>query len=391
MPTISYPGVYIEEIPGRPQAIAGVPTSTAAFIGHALEAPRYGRPVEIGSLAEFERKLGGEAPGFRLYAALRAWFANGGGRAVVVPVGPCDPALADPAPLLRGIRRIGRETGPSLLLVPDAVRLSTGDYQKVVRAMLRQCARLRDRFAILDVHGGDSAAARSVTGSAPLLADFRAAVAPLGEAGSWGAAYYPWLLDTNGAAMPPSGAVAGICARMDAERGVWKAPANVALRGDVSDLTVHYSTGSQAALNPPDGISINAIRTFREQGIRVWGARTLGVHPSDYRYVPVRRLAIYVEQSIRRGLETLVFEPNEPRTWVAARGMIENFLTGLWRQGGLVGNTTPQAFYVAVGLGMTMTAEDVLAGRLIAEVGMAPIRPAEFVILRFRQQVMATG
>jgi phage tail sheath protein FI len=391
MAEITYPGVYIEEIGSSPKRIEGVPTSTAAFVGHALKAPRYGRPVEIPSLAEFERLLGGPADGFRLHAALRAYFTHGGRKAIVVPVAKCVPGQADPAPLLRGIKRIGQERGPSLLLAPDAVRLSQTDYHKVVAAMLRQCARLRDRFAILDVHGGDSAAARSVPASAPLLSAFREAVTPLGAARSWGAAYYPWLLDSAGNASPPSGAVAGIYAQVDSERGVWKAPANVTLRGEVADLTVHYTDRSQEALSvPPDGISINAIRNFPGQGIRIWGARTLDSHPSDYRYVPVRRLAIYVEQSIRRGLQPLVFEPNEPQTWTQVRLMIVTFLTDLWRQGGLLGSTPKDAFYVACGLGRTMTAEDVLAGRLIAEVGMAPLKPAEFIILRFRQQVMAT-
>ena len=187
--------------------------------------------------------------------------------------------------------------------------------------------------------------------------------------------------------LPPSGAMAGVFARTDSTRGVWKAPANVGIAGLIAP-TVEIDASQQEGLNAPlDGKAVNAIRTFRGRGALVWGARTLDGNSNDWRYVPVRRTALYVEQSIRHALAPFAFAPNTARTWVTVVTAIENFLTGLWRQGGLMGSTPRDAFFVACGLGRTMTADDILNGRLNVEVGLAALRPAEFVVLRFAQQM----
>ncbi|MGN6352879.1 MAG: phage tail sheath family protein, partial [Parafilimonas sp.] len=138
-------------------------------------------------------------------------------------------------------------------------------------------------------------------------------------------------------------------------------------------------------IDATSGKSVNAIRAFTGKGILVWGARTLDGNSNDFRYISVRRFYIMVEESAKKAANVFVFEPNDGNTWVKVRAMIENYLTNLWRLGALAGSKPEQAFYVKVGLGQTMTFDDILNGRMIVEIGMAPVRPAEFIILRFSQ------
>ena len=195
-------------------------------------------------------------------------------------------------------------------------------------------------------------------------------------------------LNTVSLDIPPSGAVAGIMATVDRTRGVWKAPANVSVNS-ILGPTHTYNQGQLSGLNVDTvaGKSINAIRTFTGKGTLVWGARTLAGNDNEWRYVSVRRFYNMVEESVKKATEQFVFEPNDANTWVRVQAMIENFLTLQWRQGALQGASQEQAFRVAVGLGKTMTAQDVLEGRMIVEIAMAPVRPAEFIILRFEQKM----
>ncbi|KAF0195083.1 MAG: phage tail sheath protein FI, partial [Bacteroidetes bacterium] len=188
--------------------------------------------------------------------------------------------------------------------------------------------------------------------------------------------------------LPPGGAIAGIYAKTDNERGVWKAPANVSLSSVISPA-VKISHEQQAEYNVDvnSGKSINIIRSFTGKGTLVWGARTLAGNDNEWRYVNVRRFFNFVEESVKKATEQFVFEPNDANTWVKVQAMIENFLTTLWRQGALQGIKPEHAFYVAVGLGKTMTALDILEGRMIIEIGMAAVRPAEFIILRFSHKM----
>ena len=188
--------------------------------------------------------------------------------------------------------------------------------------------------------------------------------------------------------LPPGGAIAGIYAKTDNERGVWKAPANLSLSAVISPA-VKISHEQQAEYNVDvnSGKSINIIRAFTGKGTLVWGARTLAGNDNEWRYVNVRRFFNFVEESVKKATEQFVFEPNDANTWVKVQAMIENFLTTLWRQGALQGVKPEHAFYVAVGLGKTMTALDILEGRLIIEIGMAAVRPAEFIILRFSHKM----
>ncbi|MES2649725.1 MAG: phage tail sheath C-terminal domain-containing protein [Bacteroidota bacterium] len=188
--------------------------------------------------------------------------------------------------------------------------------------------------------------------------------------------------------LPPSGAIAGVYARVDNARGVWKAPANESLNS-VSAPAVQITADEQSNLNVDAvaGKSINAIRSFTGKGTLVWGARTLMGNDNEWRYISVRRFFNMVEESCKKSTEPFVFEPNDANTWVKVQGMIENFLTVLWRQGALQGAKPEHAFYVAVGLGKTMTALDILEGRMVVEIGMAVVRPAEFIILKFSHKM----
>lgn len=186
----------------------------------------------------------------------------------------------------------------------------------------------------------------------------------------------------------PSSAMAGIYARVDFNRGVWKAPANVSLRL-AKKPTKAVTAAQQENMNvdATSGKSINVIRNFAGKGIIVWGARTLAGNDNEWRYVPVRRLFIFVEESVKKATEFVVFEPNDAKTWLRTKAMIENFLTGLWRDGALAGAKPEDAFFVKVGLGETMTSLDILEGRLNIEIGMAAVRPAEFIILKFSHKL----
>jgi len=195
-------------------------------------------------------------------------------------------------------------------------------------------------------------------------------------------------IDETLSEIPPSGAIAGIYAYVDSNRGVWKAPANVSLNG-VAGLTEIIDFEDQKDLNVDvnAGKSVNAIRSFSGKGILVWGARTLAGNDNEWRYISVRRFFNMVEESIKKSTYWAVFEPNDANTWVKVKGMIENYLTQKWRDGALAGAIPDEAFFVKVGLGLTMTAQDILEGRMNVEIGMAAVRPAEFIILKFSHKM----
>ncbi len=188
--------------------------------------------------------------------------------------------------------------------------------------------------------------------------------------------------------VPPSGAIAGIYCYVDKTRGVWKAPANVSL-SNVAKLTERIDDEEQADLNVDvnGGKSINAIRFFTGRGNIVWGARTLAGNDNEWRYIPVRRFFNMVEESVKKSTNWAVFEPNDAGLWTKIKAMIENYLTLKWRDGALAGAKPNEAFFVNVGLGTTMTQQDILEGRLIVDIGMAVVRPAEFIILRFMHKM----
>ncbi|NWF78437.1 MAG: phage tail sheath family protein [Chloroflexi bacterium] len=247
--------------------------------------------------------------------------------------------------------------------------------------LLNHCAKMKDRFAILDAPPGMQVKE---------IQDYRnKTLNPAEDAGKYGALYYPWICIANPNArnggnrllmVPPSGHIAGIYARVDETRGVHKAPANEGVRGALQ-LERRLIDSEQAELNP---IGINCIRWFPGRGILVWGARTLAPASSEWRYINVRRLFNFIEESIYEGTQWVVFEPNNVDLWERVKRTITIFLTRVWQSGALLGATPQEAFYVKCDAELNPPAvRD--AGQLIVEVGLAPVKPAEFVIFRFKQ------
>ncbi len=366
---------------------------------------------------------------FKLYYSIQMFFNNGGGPCYIVSVGDYTDSISAPSNnsdgITKGIVELEKVDEPTLLVFPDALGLADATaYGQVIQASMAHCGKLQDRFTIADVFGSDVTAYRVAIGNDNL---------------KYGAAYYPDLKSTlnygydesvvdidthneNGVAasvnplsgtlsalkssqpslyrniiaeinkiyveLAPSGAVAGIYARVDRERGVWKAPANVGVNS-VIEPKVKITNEIQENLNvdASTGKSINAIRTFTGKGTLVWGARTFAGNDNEWRYVPVRRLYIFVEESVKKATEFVVFEPNDANTWLRTKTMIESFLSTLWREGAMAGAKPDDAFFVKVGLGETMTAQDILEGRMNIEIGMAAVRPAEFIILKFSHKM----
>ncbi len=392
MPEYLHPGVYVEE--GAPSAprVATVGTGIAGFVGptemaNAGEDDLTGRPVPVTSFQEFERLFGGIGPiaadGSRLFAmaeSVRLFFDNGGGRCVIVSTGGFTDGDGIRAPRVsefrRGVRALRDAPDVAFFAVPDAALMRRAPAWARIARYALDFARNEGRFALIDIHRGDRPADGAddpIDGPDGLRALID------GDARGWGAAYWPWLVPADGAApLPPCGAIAGVYARTDATRGVWKAPANAPLAG-VARLTEDVTREGQERLNAPDK-AINAIRTFSGRGILVWGARTLA--GGEYRYVPVRRLMLMVERSLREWLQFAAVEPNAPSLWKSVEARGGAFLFDLWRQGALAGSRADEAFFIRCGLGRSMTQADLDAGRLVVEVGVAPLKPAEFVILR---------
>jgi Bacteriophage tail sheath protein len=277
----------------------------------------------------------------------------------------------DPAPSNR--------TGLAALLL-DAYRdvalvYAPGQVAKDIRqALITHCEDQKFRFAVLDC-----APDKGNISDADL--DPRTSIKDT----SYAAYYYPWIYISDpktGARkkIPPGGHVLGIFARSDTERGVFKAPANEPVRG-VLDLEFSINEGTQDELNPK---GVNVIRSFPERGILLWGARTLSSN-TLWKYVSVRRLFIFLERSIYEGTQWVVFEPNDERLWARVKDTIRRFLRTQWRAGAMMGTTEDEAFFVTCDR-TTMTQDDILNGRLVCEIGIAPVRPAEFVIFRIFQR-----
>jgi phage tail sheath protein FI len=263
---------------------------------------------------------------------------------------------------------------PDLMALYQAGNLSMEGVKAVQQAMLDHCANMKDRFAILDCPPGMSP---------QQIKDWR--MKETGYDSKYGALYYPWIKVANVSGdgetvlVPPSGHMAGIYARSDTERGVHKAPANEIVRGALG-LETKITKSEQDSLNP---VGINCIRPFAGRGIRVWGARTLS---SDalWRYINVRRLFNFIEESIELGTQWVVFEPNDLDLWERIKRDIRAFLTRVWRDGALFGTTPDEAFYVKCDEELN-TVEIRDAGQVIVEIGLAPVKPAEFVIFRISQ------
>ena len=288
----------------------------------------------------------------------------------------------------------------------------TNVYQLYNKA-LDQAELLKDRFVIMDVLGDEAVFRNKVISTGlkygaayhpklktVLTYDFKDAdvsvtgvsgVSNLAELKTSNSDFYNQAkkaIESKRVVLAPSSSMAGVYAKVDSTSGVWKSPANLGL-SLVEAPIVKISDREQDALNvhPATGKSINAIRTFTGRGIQVWGARTLDGNSNEWRYISVRRFFNMVEESVKKATERFVFEPNTANTWIRVQTMIENFLNQQWQDGALAGSKPEDAYYVSVGLNKTMSAQDILEGRMNIEIGMAAVRPAEFIVLRFSHKL----
>ena len=365
-----------------------------------------------------------------MYYAMQQFFENGGGPCYIVSVGgyleTFGQTISEGKPFDAALATLKKFDEPTLIIFPEGQSMDEGTYFGLIGSALNQCVELKDRFVIMDVP--NTGRGLKTDSDIKEAADaFRSSLQGDPEQVRYGAAYFPNIRSTfnydfdqntlkllrNGSELTfsqlnnaqqantrlaintlsiylaPSATVAGIYARVDNARGVFKAPANESLFS-VNGLTCDSTDRAQEDLNVDvnAGRSINAIRAFTGRGIKVWGARTLDGNDNEWRYVSVRRYFNFVEESVKKATWEFVFEPNDFNTWKRAKSMIENFLVLQWRGGALMGATPDQAFYVKVGLNETMTEIDILEGRMIVEIGMAVVRPAEFIILRFSHKML---
>ncbi|MFX3632986.1 MAG: phage tail sheath family protein [Candidatus Pristimantibacillus sp.] len=284
-------------------------------------------------------------------------------------------ALLSPADFIGEDRGPGKRTGIQSFIDNDVVSIIAipgVTDPNVQLSLVAHCENLGSRFAILDLPR-EATKVQDVLSHRDLFDS------------SYCALYNPWLqvfdpLDKRNIFIPPSGTIAGIYSRSDTTRGVQKAPANETLRGVVG-LEVQYNNGEQDILNPA---GVNLIRAFSGQGIRVWGARTCSSN-TLWKYINVRRLFIFLEESIKNGSNWVVFEPNTEQLWARVQRTIDAFLTRVWRDGALAGTSPAEAFYINIGAS-TMTQDDIDNGRLIVVIGVAPVKPAEFVVFRITQK-----
>jgi len=404
MPKYLAPGVYVEQTGFRSKPIEGLGTSTAGFIGPCRSGPIGGELELLTSISDFESIYGTSGPlDFRdiegpvhnyMAHAVRAFFAEGGKRCYVARVvsgsadkgsdgnqpGPADYAgmdiLIDGVKAKTGLRSFEDLDDISIVAAPGA----TFDYgnvggishaEAITRSLISHCEMMRYCVAVIDsVNGhdpGEVSAFRSTFDS------------------KYAALYYPWIstadpLTRREIEVPPSGSICGIYARVDRQRGVHKAPANERIKL-ASGLEVDINEQQQALLNP---LGINCLRYFRSRGYQVWGARTIS-SDSEWKYINVRRYVAYLEHSIDQGTQWTVFERNGAALWNNVRQSIEDFLLNEWKKGALAGVKPEDAYFVRSNRN-TMTQNDIDSGRLVCEIGVAPVRSAEFVIFRIVQK-----
>lgn len=451
------PGVFVKEVSKLGKAIVQVSTSVPAFIGYTekyLEAPQ-----KVRSMQEFEalfgtvhtfirmRTNGGVYapqsayvhPDYTFYYCIRLYFANGGGPCWIVSVGTykkegetqdaldSDLFVSSTQNVLDKLETIDEI---SILCVPELPMMADPGRATVIQALLANCARRQDRFAILDEYtrssGNDTLKFREACGNDNL---------------QYGAAYYPQVmynleipdraiimekenetpfqlaidgLSLDEALKVPEAAallgsrasflrsrakmlvniylgagaaIAAIYGATDEARGVWKAPAGMSIVGVERIIKHYYHLDDSPLMNDVTGKEINGVKETESQGVVVWGARTLAGNDLDYRYVPVRRLMTYIGQTLKKSTAWAIFEPNNANTWLTLSNMCENFLNDLWRQGAFMGAKPKDAYNVNIGLGQSMDSEDILKGILRIEIAVAPVRPAEFIIFSFSHQL----
>lgn len=370
----THPGVYVEEVPSGVRTIAGVATATTVFVG-AAKRGRVNQAVRVLSFTDFEKQFGGLTAGLELGYAVRQFFLNGGTEALVVRIAK----RASASKVLKGIHALDGVDLFNLLALPGVTAPG------ILTAAADYC---RERRAFLIVDSPKSA-------RTPLEMEqvIRSGALPRT---SHAAVYYPWITIADPLnhgqprAAAPSGTIAGLMARTDSTRGVWKSPAGTtATLTGVLGLEYNLSATDLALLNPR---GVNCLRVLPAVGPVAWGARTLegdDQFASEWKYVPVRRLALFLEESLWRGTKWAGFEPNDEPLWAQLRLNIDAFMHNLFRQGAFQGATAKDAYWVKCDRATT-TAGDIASGVVTIMIGFAPLKPAEFVIIKLQQHAGQT-
>jgi uncharacterized protein len=389
MPEFIEPGVNVDETPYGSKPIQGVTTGSAGFVGPAQSGPTSGKLLALTSFAEFERIYGGLeplnfsgklTPNYLAFAA-RAFFAEGGKRLYIARILQERDQDLPPAQAYRGsgdgmtgLAALESIEEIAIVAAPGSSANYSGENRsrvdEITDSLIQHSEKMRYRMAVLDMPDGlnpDEARA------------YRARLDS-----SYAALYYPWVWINDSRAkaalkLPPSGFITGVYARNDSQRGVSKAPSNLGLRS-VAGLEIPLTKPQLDLLNEQ---GINCLRAFQGRGYRVWGARTTSSDP-EWKYVNLRRYNVYLEHSIDRGTQWVVFEPNGEALWANVRRTVEDFLFNEWQSGALQGTKPEQAYFVHCDRS-TMTQNDLDNGRLVCLIGVATVRPAEFVIIRIGQ------
>lgn len=352
--TTSYPGIYLSEAASLNFSVTSSATAVPFFLrtrltgNHLPDSDVY----IFNSWSEFQAIPDiSKDTSFLFYNVIKTWFLNGGGKCYLAgAVGLTKIINAyDDITLVVGAGATDQTYGEFLTLIEQGYRL----------------------FGLFDSKNERIAASDSPD---TIMADF--------PNSPDAAVYYPWLTAEWGGNVPPSVAAAVAIAKTDRARGPWKAPANVVIDG----ITPNYPVSEDLQGRFNQGKALNMIRTFPDVGTVVWGARTLDDSDS-WRYIPVRRLFNMVERDIKTSLNKLVFEPNSQPTWQRVKAAVDNYLYRLWQQGALAGNKESEAWFVEIGKDITMTEDDIKEGKLIVKIGLAAVRPVEFIILQFSQDI----
>ncbi|SFU61062.1 phage tail sheath family protein [Xenorhabdus koppenhoeferi] len=350
--TTSYPGVYIEELNSLALSVSNSATAVPVFaVNKDNKLVNEDTATRINSWMDYLNLVKGKfSADDNLAISLRAYFTNGGGYCYLV------------------------KTNNLVKVIPtlDDVTLLVAAGEDIKTLVDTLCKPEKGLFAILD----GSETELTIDGEQTEKGKYTAT--------EFAAVYYPWLkADWAEKDIPPSAVMAGVYASVDLSRGVWKAPANVALKGGLKPKFL-VTDELQGVYN--SGRAINMIRNFSNTGATVWGARTLE-NKEDWRYVPVRRLFNSVERDIRQALRAVLFEPNNQPTWMRAKAAVDQYLYALWQKNALMGNSPEEAYFVHIGQDITMSDADIKQGKMIMKVGLAAVRPAEFIVLQFTQDV----
>jgi len=352
--TTTYPGVYLSEEAASNFVITSAATAVPAFAFRKSSSQPHQDDIYVfNNWAEFAKSQQGDDTEYAYAVAIKLWFMNGGGKCYLFQSNQLNELLSQ---------------YDDITLV-----VAAGTESDIVSQITTYTSRTGNSvFHLLD-------STNKKIGPADMQSTIMADYPALANA----AVFYPWGVTPSGTDISPSAMAAAAIAQADSTLGVWKAPANLVIAG-VDSLKYPVSDDLQGRFN--QGKALNMFRSYQDIGVVLWGARTLE-DSDNWRYIPVRRLFNMIESDIRRSLNKVAFETNNPPTWERIKSTLNHYLYSLWQQGALVGNSPQEAWFVEVGKGITMTEGDINQGRLIINLGLAAVRPAEFILLQFSQDI----